>query len=239
IHHNPTVDFLVIVNPNSGPGDGPLPDANYARELPRLNNYRNVTTVGYIRIDYCRKPLSEAGDEIARYAGWSRPAEPNSKLGVSGIFVDETPNLVGDSSERREEAYLRALNRVIKSQEGILGGRLVLHNPGTATEAALTATADVTVVCEEPYERYRSPEVQNWLAVHPLHRTRAGCMISGVPVQEEGEGDANGELLLLHRLVQELRHRSAYIFVTEVKERFYESFGGRSWAALMRALQAE
>lgn len=42
----------------------------------------------------------------------------------------------------------------------------------------------------------------------------------------------------LHGLVQELRHRSAYLFVTELEENFYESFGPRSWEGFMRALQA-
>lgn len=40
----------------------------------------------------------------------------------------------------------------------------------------------------------------------------------------------------LHGLVQELRHRSAYLFVTELEENFYESFG-LSWEGFMRALQ--
>jgi hypothetical protein len=122
IESNPELDFLVIVNPNSGPGtpDQLSPDKNYAREVPRLNAYANVYTVGYIRIDYCRKPFGEACDEIARYAGWAERYE-DTKLGVRGIFVDETPN--HDSEERVE--YLEKLAGFIKGCDGILGDKFV------------------------------------------------------------------------------------------------------------------
>ncbi|KAL2831505.1 Spherulation-specific family 4 [Aspergillus cavernicola] len=220
---NPTLQFLVIVNPNSGPGDigTPSPDANYAREVRRLNAYSNVYTVGYIRIDYCRKPFLKACDEIARYASWSERYEI-SGLGVRGIFVDETPNR--SSPERTE--YLSKLTRYIKTSPGILSDKFVAHNPGTAPDATIAECAELTFVCEEPYERYRSDEVQRWLELHPFDRVSAGYMVSGVPVDE------------VYNLVQELRHRSAYLFVTEVAEDFYESFGSRSWDGFMQALQA-
>ncbi|KAL2812288.1 Spherulation-specific family 4 [Aspergillus granulosus] len=220
IEANPDLDFLVIVNPNSGPGDLPSPDHNYAREVPRLNAYSNVYTIGYIRIDYCRKPLQDSYDEIARYASWSEHYE-TSKLGVRGIFVDETPN--HHSPERVE--YLDALTQYIKACPGILPDKFVVHNPGTAPDESIAEHAELTFVCEEPYSRYRSDEVQKWLELHPFDRTRAGFMISGVPNEE------------LHSLVQELRDRSAYFFVTEVVDDFYESFGPRSWGAFMQALQ--
>ncbi|KAL4914635.1 Spherulation-specific family 4 [Aspergillus aurantiobrunneus] len=220
IEAHPTLDFLVIVNPNSGPGDIPSPDANYAREVARLNSYTNVLSVGYIRVDYCRKPLHASFAEIARYGAWAEHYA-TTRLGVRGIFIDETPN--HHSSERAE--YLSCLTRYIKDTPGILAEKFIIHNPGTAPDASLAESADLTFVCEEPYERYRSDEVQNWLALHPFDRSRAGYMISGVPVDK------------IHALVRELRHRAAYLFVTEVVDDFYESFGPRSWGDFMQALQ--
>ncbi|KAL3476617.1 Spherulation-specific family 4 [Aspergillus californicus] len=220
IQANPSLDFLVIVNPNSGPGEKDI-DASYAREVPRLNAFANVYTVGYIRVDYCRKPLQQSYDEIARYASWSEDYETTS-LGVRGIFVDETPN--HHSPERAE--YLSALTRYIKSSPGILSDRFVAHNPGTAPDATLAASADLSFVCEEPYERFRSDEVQKWLALHPVDRTSAGYMVSNVPLDE------------LHAVVRDLRHRSAYLFVTEIAEDFYESFGS-SWHGFMQAMAWE
>ncbi|KAL3443105.1 Spherulation-specific family 4 [Aspergillus insuetus] len=213
-------EFVNVVPTGPGTPDQLSPDHNYGREVPRLNAYANVYTVGYIRIDYCRKPLGEAFDEIARYAGWAERYEA-TKLGVRGIFVDETPN--HDSEERVE--YLERLKVFIKGCDGILGDKFVIHNPGTAPSPGIAATAEMTFICEEPYSRYRSDEVQKWLELHPFERTRAGFMISGVPNEE------------VHGLVQELRRRSAYIFVTEVADDFYESFGESSWGAFMRALQ--
>ncbi|OJJ07410.1 hypothetical protein ASPVEDRAFT_56802 [Aspergillus versicolor CBS 583.65] len=211
IETDPTLEFLVIVNPNSGPGDIPSPDANYAREVGRLNAYPNVYTIGYIRVDYCHRPLQEVNAEVARYAAWSEHYE-TTRLGVRGIFVDETPNL--HSLARAE--YLSALTRYIKESSGILSNRFVPFPP---------TLPDLSFVCEESYSRYRSADVQEWLALHPCDRTRAGYIISGVPMSE------------LHGLVQELRHRSAYLFITELEENFYESFG-LSWEGFMRALQA-
>jgi hypothetical protein len=86
----------------------------------------------------------------------------------------------------------------------------------------------VTFVCEESYARFRSDEVQNWLASHPVDRDRAGYMISGVPVGE------------LPQLVRDLQTRAAWLFVTDVQENFYERFGD-AWrdGAFMRALHGK
>lgn len=116
----PDLEFLVIVNPNSGPGALPCPDANYAREVARLNACPNVYPVGYIRIDYCRKPLAAACEEIDRYASWAAEYATTG-LGVGGIMVDETPNHFNAA----QAEYLRALHRHIKNCSGLLRDRLV------------------------------------------------------------------------------------------------------------------
>ncbi|KAL4902076.1 hypothetical protein BDW74DRAFT_181238 [Aspergillus multicolor] len=222
IETNPTLTFLIIVNPNSGPGlpNDPSPDESYARQLPRLNAYRNVIAIGYIRIDYCRKALPEALAEIDRYASWSENYE-STGLAVRGIFVDETPN--HHSSERA--MYLAEIGRYVKSREGILGERFVAHNPGTPPDQRLCppSTTDLIFTCEESYARFRSDEVQTWLEAHPFDRDRAGYMLSGVPVHE------------LRGLVAELRTRAAWIFVTDVQVDFYERFG-EAWGPFVRAL---
>lgn len=114
------MDFLVVVNPNSGPGDASLPGHDYMREVPKLNSYANVTTVGYALIDYCRRPLSDVFSDINTYAAWAAETQDRS-LGVEGIFLDETPNHY--SKERAE--YLQAVGQHIKTTGGILGDRLV------------------------------------------------------------------------------------------------------------------
>jgi hypothetical protein len=74
----------------------------------------------------------------------------------------------------------------------------------------------VIVTCEEPYERYRGEEVQKRLKDYHIEQPKSGYMISGVPGDE------------IVRLVRELRQRGAYLFVTDLVDDFYESFGP-SW----------
>ena len=104
----------------------------------------------------------------------------------------------------------------------------IVHNPGTAPSASLlaTQTADLTITCEEPYHRYRSSEVQNWLGLNPMGRDQAGYMVSGVPAEKVQE------------LVRELRHRSGYLFVTDTEVDFYECFG-ESWVGFVEAMQED
>jgi hypothetical protein len=110
----------VVLNPDSGPGDIVVANKDYTREIPKLNAYANVVTVGYIRIDYCRRQLSEVCAEIDTYAGWATKYEKTG-LGVGGILLDETPNHY--TAERAE--YLEALRQHIKATPGIQGERLV------------------------------------------------------------------------------------------------------------------
>lgn len=76
-----------------------------------------MTLIGYIRINYCKKPLGEVFAEVETYAAWSR--EPGMTL--QGIFVDETPNHY--SPEKAE--YLLAVKHGIKAIDGISGEKLV------------------------------------------------------------------------------------------------------------------
>lgn len=86
----------------------------------------NVTTIGYVRIDYCRKPLHETCEEIDRFAGWvAAHGSDVPGLEVHGIYLDETPNHF--SAGRR--LYLEAVYKHIKQKEGLLGQRLVRFNP--------------------------------------------------------------------------------------------------------------
>lgn len=119
---HPSVDFLIIINPDSGPGSESLPGSDYEREVPKLTAAPNVTTIGYVRIDYCRKPLHDACEEIDQFAGWVTAHGNNVPgLAVHGIYLDETPNHFSAG----RALYLEALHKHIKTKEGLLGQRLV------------------------------------------------------------------------------------------------------------------
>jgi hypothetical protein len=100
----------------------------------------------------------------------------------------------------------------------------VIHNPGTPPDAELADSGpDVIITCEEPYHRYCGGEVQKRLKEYHYDRAKSGYMISAVPANEISE------------VVQELCHRGAYLFVTDLVDDFYESFG-KSWGDFVAAM---
>lgn len=159
ISNYPNLHFVIIINPNSGPGVDPagwLPDKHYSREIPRLTERANVAVIGYVRVDYCRRPLKEVLQDIRKYANWSiglpvgqKDFDDSSTLSstvsdqfaIRGIFFDEVPNIW--SSE--DAAYLEDAGILVKKTEGILGDRLVssLSTNPLITASILTIFADL------------------------------------------------------------------------------------------------
>lgn len=95
--------------------------------MPKLNAFPNVRTVGYIAIDYCRKPLDKVCEEISVYANWDREyGDQIEGLYVEGIFVDETHNHFDDG----RMSYLERLKCFVKDEvAGLRGDRLVSFSP--------------------------------------------------------------------------------------------------------------
>ena len=99
--------------PNNAPGRPSLPGKDYCREVPKLAAFPNVTLIGYVRCDYCKKPLSNLLAEIETYAAWS--LEPGLKL--EGIYLDETSN----HYTQQRAAYLDAVGYGIRATAGFAG----------------------------------------------------------------------------------------------------------------------
>jgi hypothetical protein len=115
----PDLQFLVIINPNSGPGAAPWwSNEDYIREIPRLNALPNVTTLGYVRASYCRRPLQDVLGDIETY---DRRGREDSRYRVDGIFLDETVNLYSEEAKR----YLDNVDRRARDLMGIAGRELV------------------------------------------------------------------------------------------------------------------
>lgn len=116
----------MIINPDTGPGSTPYPSSEYTSEVQRLNLYPNVRTVGYVRIGYAERNLTEVLEDVSTYSGW--PANPNATdQGVHGIFFDETP------SEYTTEVanYLKTINQAAKNAAGLLPDRTVRKYPSS------------------------------------------------------------------------------------------------------------
>lgn len=246
---------MVILNLHDGPGAADRPDTNYAREIPKLNACANVCTVGYVRINYCKRAMAEVCRDIGTYAGWAEDYA-RSGLAVHGIFFDETPNLYSATVA----TYLNTIDQTVKEMFGILTERLVsnfhspiktetlcfpfplvdyfahapptlgqvIHNPGTIPEATLANPGpDVAAVFEASFAEYRSPAIQERLSsLLPYKRNRCAFFVHSVPAEE------------VKPLVLELRHRGKYLFATDLRENFYVQFGP-SWREFIAAMEME
>jgi hypothetical protein len=90
----PNVHFIVIINPNSGPGKPDLPDENYQSAIPQLQGYSNVTLVGYVHASYGAQGLKTSLNDIETYWRWhelstGKKNKALGPMGLDGIFVDE------------------------------------------------------------------------------------------------------------------------------------------------------
>lgn len=235
----PNLQFLTIVNPHSGPGYAPWwqPNEDYAREIPTLNAYENVQTVGYVRANYCKRPVSDVEQDVCTYA--TRPEDDyDDELAMEGIFVDEVTNIYSDQALQ----YLDRVDRAARQADGIRGNRTVsvpmpiyrnmltarqvIHNPGTVVQkpfANAKPGPDISVVAETSYAEFASDAYQAWLANSPYDCSRTCYMLHSVPEEKIGE------------LTMSLRDRAKYLFLTSATSNFYESFSP-SWEAFVDAM---
>jgi hypothetical protein len=88
----------------------------------------------------------------------------------------------------------------------------VIHNPGVPPDMRLAVDlTDITVVVEESLNKYRG--LCSLLEMSPLHRGEKAYM-----VHSAGSGR-------WARLVPEMSHHAAYLFLTQKKEDYYGGFG--------------
>lgn len=253
------------MNPNSGPGDQTLPGHDYESEVPKLNAAPNVCTIGYVRIDYCRKPLHDVCEEIDRFAGWvTEHGTERPGLAVHGIYVDETPNHYSAG----RALYLEALHKHIKSRPGIQGQRLVSRkNLHSSPIFRYRDTSELTLSLSQPLHEATLLTAGPLQVVHnpgtPPDAELASPAIVEIVItcEEPYEKYAGDEVqkrlqdYYCHRsrsgyqisgvpvgeiasVTHELRHRAAYVFATSLVEDFYESFG-ECWKGFVQAMELE
>jgi len=108
------LNFTVVINPASGPGPGAGPDGNYTKEIPRLNSYANVRTVGYVSTDWAKRDVALALRDISTYGEWSRNASAKG-IDMHGIFLDETPSQYDTASAE----YYETIASAVRSEDGL------------------------------------------------------------------------------------------------------------------------
>ncbi|KAH6698119.1 Spherulation-specific family 4 [Leptodontidium sp. 2 PMI_412] len=212
IESRPQLKFIVIVNPSSGPGSDPYPNDQYTTALEKLNAYRNVQTVGYVRTNYANRSISTVVAEVSTYAGW---AANSSALAMHGIFFDEAPHqYVPESVE-----YMHTVNQAVRDATGLQGDKIIIHNPGVIPDARYNdSNTNITVVFEQSLPVYTS--LVDSLSSLPGDRSQYSYMINSVPSTSRGD---------MKKFVQQISKHAEYLFVTDNTEDFYESFG-TGWA---------
>lgn len=169
ITHHPHIHFKIIINPNSGPGTTPYPDANYRTAIATLNSHSNVETLGYVYVNYGKRAIPAVEADIARYAGWSDYAEGD--IHVEGIFFDETP------SAPESLAYMKSVAAYTKNTLRD-GNRTVIMNPGTTPNPSYYNIADYISAYEAAYTTTTSGNGQlTALSAIPPARAATSCVI--------------------------------------------------------------
>ena len=105
-----------MLNPGSGPGNNTLSDPNFQREIPKLNTFPNIRTIGYVRIGWTKRDINVVLNEVSTYASWADVGTKTS-FQIHGIFFDETPNNYTDSGV----AYLQRIDQFVKGDDGFAG----------------------------------------------------------------------------------------------------------------------
>lgn len=208
IQAQPRVDFVVIINPSSGPGNTTTPSDEYTQQVVQLNGVKSVKTVGYVRTNYTNRPINDVLADVRTYAGWS---SANANLSMHGIFLDESPHQYTDSAA----SYMRTVTSAIKSSTGIQGQKLVIRNPGTIPDPRFNDTnTDVVVFFESDYTSYQN-QVSS-LQAQPDTRSKYSIMVNSAPSMSTGG---------LRNYVVGLSRLAEYLFITDNTQDYYESFG--------------
>ncbi|ETS82556.1 hypothetical protein PFICI_04432 [Pestalotiopsis fici W106-1] len=204
------VSFIVVINPNSGPGSGTAPDYYYGPAIAKLNTYANVQTVGYVRTDYTRRDIDAVIADVETYAGWS---SISSTYTMHGIFFDEAPYEFNQDSV----TYMETIDALVKSSTGLKGAKTVIHNPGTIVDPAylVDTNLDFTFVFEHDYDTWMNSQAAA-VAALPAARGKYALMVNSVPTMTTTQ---------LRSFVASLSTVSQYIFLTDLEVDIYESWG--------------
>src|SRR2546423_12806063 len=60
----PSVQWQIVINPDSGPGSTQYPDSNYIAGISELNSYDNVQTLGYVDTSYTNRAYADVQSDI-------------------------------------------------------------------------------------------------------------------------------------------------------------------------------
>jgi hypothetical protein len=135
----PNVDFILIINPDNGPGSSLSSD--WANAVSTLKSYSNALIVGYVDTGDTSRSTSDVEDDVSAYATWPTASRP------SGIFFDDvaTDNV----------PYYSTCAAFATSQ---ISNATVMLNPGAPASSSYFDFADQVVIYENSYSNYNSED---------------------------------------------------------------------------------
>lgn len=182
---HPDIRFLAVINPSSGPGSTPLPDASYQASMRLLSGIPNIQPIGYVHCTYGQRGLDVVQAEIDLYMGWN--SDPG--LRIDGIFIDEAP------SHPDYTPYMTALaEHANRTWEANLGREAItVYNPGVVPSPSYYDAADYVVSFEQSQQHWNLDSVKQTLAsLSPAHCSKSIAIIhscTGSPSADAEGGD--------------------------------------------------
>jgi hypothetical protein len=123
---HPSVPFVVVFNPSSGPGS--YDDTNISNWVNKLRGV-GVIALGYTHDDYGARSASSLNSDASKYKNW---------YNADGIFIDEFTNRAG------YESHYSSITSYAKS----IGMKMTMGNPGTDVPKSYIGTVDVINITE-------------------------------------------------------------------------------------------
>jgi hypothetical protein len=111
------MEFVVIINPSSGPGNGSI-SSDYARELSRLRTQKNVKSIGYVRTGWATRNITDVYADVSTYVSW---AGNSSDYQLDGIFFDEAPN----NYSAETVTYVNDIDQYVRNDKGFQNSTFV------------------------------------------------------------------------------------------------------------------
>lgn len=150
IQSHAEVQYLVIINPDNGPGPTTYPDSNYIDNVAKLNSYDNVNLIGYVDTQYASVPIETVYADIDKYANWADYEQAD--IALHGIFFDDMT--VRDNSTTYE--YMSSISNYAYSSFAESSSRpTVVFNPGRKVATRYFRLADYIVEFEDSLSHYR------------------------------------------------------------------------------------
>ncbi|KAE8377553.1 Spherulation-specific family 4-domain-containing protein [Aspergillus bertholletiae] len=174
---NPNVKFVIIINPNNGPGERTLPDENWRKAVPQLAAHSNVAILGYVATGYGGRDMSAVQRDIETYANWPTVSS-DASFAVHGIFLDEAP---AESDDKKVAFYKQAAS-LVKGNKGFGSKNTVIMNPGAVPDSAYLDIPDSTVIFESSYSQLKEVlAAKEFNRVKTVNKARLSSIVTSVP----------------------------------------------------------